>query len=550
MNPGSPDWQTDVLSDDVTGQIKGYATATSVNQGNSIGLRISVNPPQQYTIDVYRMGWYCGDGGRLMQHIGPLSGTTQPNCPMDAQTGMIECQWALSYTLAVPTTWTTGIYLAKLTNANGYSNYIVFTVRDDGRLADLLYQQPVLTYQAYNPYPDGNGGKSLYEFNSSEALTGLGTQRAVKVSFDRPYDGDGSGNFAFELYWERYFVTWIESMGYDVSYTTDIDTHVNGARPLSFKGFLSVGHNEYWSKQMYDAIQAARDAGVNLAFFGADPIYWQVRLESSGGVPNRRIACYKDATLDPTADTLLTTILWRDLGRPEQAVVGVQYTTDGDYYSNQPLIIKNSSSWVWSGTNFVDGTAIPGLVGYEVDKLFAEYPAPASQSYTTLADSPYQDCCNPLDKSQSSIYRALSGAWVFAAGTMSWNWALGRDGYVNAGIQRATKNILDAFGATSSVAVEENGVTRAEGVRADPNPSVAEVTLRFRLAAQASAHLEIYDVGGRRVRSLHAGVMGPGLHTATWDGHDDSGHAVGAGVFFARLVVAGQVSSARILRLH
>src|SRR5205085_5613203 len=172
-------------------------------------------------------------------------------------------------------------------------------LRDDGRKSDILFQQAVATYQAYNNYPDGTG-KSLYDSGSNGPLTTLGTQRAVKVSFDRPYtytDHTGAGEF---LRWELYFVRWLERSGYDVSYSTDLDTHASGSRLLNYKGFLSVGHDEYWSKAMRDAAEAARDAGHNLAFFGGNDVFWQIRLESSaGGVPNRVITCYKNAAIDP-----------------------------------------------------------------------------------------------------------------------------------------------------------------------------------------------------------------------------------------------------------
>ena len=318
QNTGTTAWRINYdigdAADDVNGQIKGYASTTSLNKGDSVNFYISVNPTQTYTIDVYRLGWYNGKGGRLLKHVGPLLGHKQPDCPPDPQTGMIECHWALAYTLAIPTSWTTGLYIAKLTNAANYQSYIIFTVRDDSRVADFLYQQPVTTYQAYNNYPADNlTGKSLYDYNSYGAATALGTQRAVKVSFDRPYGGnggfDGGGQLANDQWWERYFISWAEQQGYDISYTTDIDTHSNGARLLNYKGFLSVGHDEYWSKPMFDAAEAARDAGVNLAFFGGNPVYWQIRLEaSSSGAPNRVITCYKNAELDPITSAALKTI--------------------------------------------------------------------------------------------------------------------------------------------------------------------------------------------------------------------------------------------------
>src|SRR5438552_2358219 len=330
QQPGTSQWFISLIGTDAVGQIKGYASATSVNKGENITFYVSVNPAQSYTIDVYRMGWYQGLGGRLMQHVGPLNGVRQPTCPTNATTGMMECNWTVSYTLATQTSWTSGVYLARLTNAQNYQNYIVFVVRDDSRVAALLYQQPVTTYQAYNDYPyDNTTGKSLYDFNSYGANTVTGGKNAAKVSFDRPYSDDGTGivwgNSVFS--WEISLVRWLEKSGYDVTYSTDVDTHTDGARLLNYRGFLSVGHDEYWSKPMYDAVVAARDAGVNLAFLGGDAIVSQVRLApSSSVVPNRVLVCYRNATLDPNPDPSLKTVRRRDpvLNRPQQTLIGLQ----------------------------------------------------------------------------------------------------------------------------------------------------------------------------------------------------------------------------------
>src|SRR5262245_50179153 len=110
---GSSGWDVDQdhVGSDAVGQIKGYASAVSVNKGQNITLYVSVNPPQTYTIDIYRIGWYGGAGGRLMQHIGPLSGVQQPTCPVHATYGTIECHWAPAYVLATQSNWTSGIYI-------------------------------------------------------------------------------------------------------------------------------------------------------------------------------------------------------------------------------------------------------------------------------------------------------------------------------------------------------------------------------------------------------------------------------------------------------
>src|SRR3954452_15293167 len=243
-----------------------------------------------------------------MQSLGPFDGVTQPACTLDGpgggNTGLLECNWS-GPTFRIPTTWTSGIYLGVLTNADSFQNYVTFVVRDDHRQAAFLYQQPVMNYQGYNPYPyfgggDTRNGKSLYDNASggADTVAGPGRTPAVKVSFDRPYAGGGDGELVDEAgwSWELYFVRWLEQNGYDVSYWTSLDTHESGARLLSYKTFLSVGHDEYWTKQMFDAAETARNAGVNLAFFGGNDVYWQARLEpSSTGVPDRVMVVYKNS---------------------------------------------------------------------------------------------------------------------------------------------------------------------------------------------------------------------------------------------------------------
>jgi hypothetical protein len=452
---GSAGWQIgNLIADDANGQIKGYASATSVNQGQSLSLYVSVNPAQNFSIDIYRMGWYSGAGGRLRSHVGPLSGTKQSACVPAAGTGLIACGWTASQTFSVPSDWTSGIYLALLTNAAGYQNYIIFVVRD-GRPASFLYQQPINTYEAYNNYPndgavahDPNGtGKSLYGFNSYGANTVSGEQRAVKVSFDRPYTGDGAGYF---VTFEINLVRWLEKNGYDVTYSTDIDTHANGAALRNSKAFFSTGHDEYWSKGMYDAAVAARDAGVGLAFFGANAVYWQVRYEASAsGAPNRVMVCYKDRSIDPVQGAT-TTVQWRDpaLNRAEQSLIGEMFIDEVNWGQNAPYVVTNSSHWAYAGTGFHDGDAVPGIVGYEMDRVQTGFPAPPNgASQVLLSHSPFNNWNGQPEYATSSIYQAPSGALVFATGTMSWSWGLDNYWfqYADPRIQRTTANILNAF---------------------------------------------------------------------------------------------------------
>ena len=439
-------------ADDTHEQVKAYASATGVGHGETITFHVSVSPPQRYTIDVYRIGWYGGSGGKLVTSLQPLDGVTQPACPLDSETGLIACDWTPSASVTVPPAWVSGVYLGVVATEARFANFVVFVVRDDEHPHALVYQQSVTTYQAYNDYPsDGVRGKSLYG-SSFGAPTIAGNTRAVQVSFDRPYARDGAGQF---LEWEIDFVRWLERNGYDVGYTTDLDTHQHGERLLAAKAFLAVGHDEYWSKAMRDAVEQARDAGVHLGFFGANDAYWQIRFApSAAGVPDRVMVCFKDATLDPVNDAT-TTVHWRDdpVARPEQALIGIQsggIITGGFDGTYADYVVAHDDHWIWDGTGVANGDVVRGVVGYETDAYDPAAPTPVQRpgSSTLLASSTFVDFSGRQSTANATIYQAPSGAWVFAAGSIGWS--LGLDDFgpraaPDARVQRATRNILDRF---------------------------------------------------------------------------------------------------------
>ncbi|MEQ1527806.1 MAG: N,N-dimethylformamidase beta subunit family domain-containing protein [Methylococcales bacterium] len=498
--------------------VVGYTAKPSVNKGGSIAFKISINPaPQTYTINFYRMGWYGGAGATLVTSVPARSGKKQLDCPMNATTGLSECNWTTSYTLAVPTTWTTGVYLAQVTSQSGWIGEILFVVRDDNRTADFLYQVPVLTYAAYNNYPRNTAtGKSFYDADSSGANTLVGSPRAVKVSLDRPQHHQ-FGSWLGTDWTEIHLVAWLEKMGYNVNYTTDVDVHNSAAGYLEkYKGIIIGGHSEYWTKAMYDKTEFARSAGTNLAFFGANPLHWQVRLEkSTAGVADRVVTCYKDdlinPQLDPITDPLQKTLKWRDLNRAEQTLVGVQHDINGwnnNTVGQPPLIVQNSSNWVYAGTTLTDGSAVPYLIGYEIDNLNPAYPKPpllTPTSQTIIGESPYANHSGAAYTSQASIYQAPSGAWVFGSGTMSWSWALARETniyvtpnevYLNADLQQATKNILDTYKNSAVEAMETSALTVYQDI------NHAGVSQSFGFGKFYAAQTELSVVGDNAISSF------------------------------------------------
>lgn len=410
-----------------------------------------------FTLAIYRLGWYGGLGGREEMAPVELAGFDQPIPVPDSPFNMVECNWASSFTLTTlnpsdPTDWISGIYVAKLTASAGPDSYIIFVVRDDNGSSNLVYQQSVNTYQAYNAW----GGTSLYSHSP----------RAVKVSFNRPYeDGWGTGHF---LSYEFDMVGFLEKEGYDVSYTADVDTHERGNLLTTHKEFLSIGHNEYWSKEMRDNVTAARDAGVGLGFFSANSMYWQIRYEPSPitGVADRTIVGYKETAnqadpdaSDPATYSLITT-RFRDNhgnlpGQPEDAVIGIMY--NGAQPASGDIVVENTeTSWLFANTGLNDGDHLPGILGYEVDALSNDPTTPAN--IIDVAHSPY-DFGGQTFTADSTVYQATSGAMVFASGSIQWDWALSdispwgpTQSLVNAGVQQITRNVLNEFinGLTST----------------------------------------------------------------------------------------------------
>jgi len=160
-------------------------------------------------------------------------------------------------------------------NDTGGASQIVFVVRNDSSHSAILFQTSDETWQAYNGY----GGHSVYGPTDVFDLT----SRAYKVSYNRPSDTRTfSSEAATWVFGEEYpMVRWLESNGYDVTYFTGVDAARDGALIQNHKIYLSVGHDEYWSGPQRTSVEAARDAGVNLAFFSGNEVFWKTRWENS-----------------------------------------------------------------------------------------------------------------------------------------------------------------------------------------------------------------------------------------------------------------------------
>ena len=157
---GTPEsvWEVDGSGDPT---IQGFATSMSVNKGDAVAFKIK-SSTSNYKIDILRLGYYGGDGARMVApNLTPTNTAAQPACQTFAATGLIDCgNWSVSRTWTVPSTAVSGVYIALLTrNDTGGQSQIPFVVRDDASHSAMVVQTSDETWQAYNTY----GGNSLYQ---------------------------------------------------------------------------------------------------------------------------------------------------------------------------------------------------------------------------------------------------------------------------------------------------------------------------------------------------------------------------------------------------
>jgi hypothetical protein len=452
--PGNPssEWDISGAGDDT---IQGFATDIGVNQGQIISFKINTSATA-YTIDIYRMGYYDGNGARKIISITPSAQLpqSQPACLTDSATGLLDCgNWAISASWAVPSNATSGIYFAHIVRTDtGDDNHIVFIVRNDSSHSDMLFQTADETWQAYNAY----GGHSLYGQSDTFDLP----DRAHKVSYNRPFITRGFAQEAATWVFgaEYPMVRWLEANGYNVTYFTGIDAARNGSLILNHKTYITAGHDEYWSGPHRTNVEAARDAGVNMAFFSGNEVFWKTRLENSidgTNAANRTLVCYKEtlafAKIDPS-DPPTWTGTWRDPsfsppadgGRPENSLTGTLFAVNGtgtDNPGTQSIKVPAADGKMRFWRNTAAASLAPNAtytlpaqtLGYEwdVDSDNGSRPAGAfrlsTATYTLTADY-LLDWGATYGAGTAThhlmMYRAPSGALVFGAGTVQWSWGL------------------------------------------------------------------------------------------------------------------------------
>ncbi len=453
--PGTPrsTWDIDSNIGDIT--IQGFSTDMSVNVGGTVHFKVNSNT-SNYKLDIYRMGYYGGMGARKVTTVNPIAFPQQPPCIYQAPTGLTDCgNWTETASWDIPANATSGIYFAKaIRNDTGGASHIFFIVRNDASHSDILFKTSDATWQAYNGYSQDFYGN-----------------RAFKISYNRPFHTQAFEADSWVFQAEYPMVRWLEANGYDVTYFTDVDTDRSGSLILNHKLFLSNGHDEYWSGNQRAKVEAARAAGVHLAFFSGNAVYWKTRWESSidgAGVPYRTLVCYKEtwtnAVIDPN-DPPTWTGTWRDPrfsppadgGRPENALTGTLTKVAGPHIGTMTVPQSDGRMRFWRNTDIAvlnpgqTATLAPGSLSSELDADEDNGFRPAGlfhlSTTTVSSDQILLDYGTTTGSGtfahHLTLYRHPSGSLVFSAG--AYNWARGLDAN-DIRMQQATVNLFADMG--------------------------------------------------------------------------------------------------------
>ncbi|HVT70523.1 MAG TPA: N,N-dimethylformamidase beta subunit family domain-containing protein, partial [Trebonia sp.] len=437
--PGTSEWVIRHLG--AEHEIEGYAGRAGVSQGETFPLFVSTTA-RSFTVTAYRLGWYQGHGARQLWRSATVRGGVQKPPAVSDGTNTVATDW--DPVLHVPTDdWPPGAYLLRLDADSGAQRYVPVTVRSPSCAGKVVLKSCVQTWQAYNTW----GGFDLYKGPS-----GAYSDRSLVVSLDRPYDGNGAPMF---LTYERNIVKLAEYLttqpgGLDLAYVTSMDIDADAHLLDGASALVSMGHDEYWTPQERANVTAARDKGVNLAFFGANAMFRRTRLQPTALGAARAVVCYKTAyTEDPEykKDPAEVTSDWRDPPNsdPESTLIGTLYE---GYPVDAPFVVSSPSSWVYAGTGVSQGDSFPHLVGVEYDRVNPAYPV--QRPIEVLSHSPLT-CNGVASYGDSAYYTHSGGAGVYNSGTMRWVEAIygdqphGIGGATPAFVRQVTTNVLRAF---------------------------------------------------------------------------------------------------------
>jgi hypothetical protein len=373
-----------------------------------------------------------------VQPIAAFSTSDDPNAPIASDPAVGPARTVAWHpgagTLGVRIGWwASGVYFVRIRSADGQVVAPVVVRPAHLGQASAAVIVPTYTWQAYNL----RGGGTWYACGCVHT-----------VDLTRPYlDGGVPSNFG---QYDRDFFQWLarNNVRVDVLADGDLDRIAGGAQLRHlYRMVVFESHSEYVTRHMFDITLQYRDLGGHLAFLSANDFF-------------------REVVISGTSMTLIGR--WRDLGRPEAALIGAQYIDwSRNLYPNQPYRVVGADRvrWLFDGTGLKDGSLIPGSYGIEIDGTTSASP-PGTTIVATISS------IFPGETAEMTYYTTAAGAEVFDAGTINFGGAAN-----NPYIARMLLNLWTHMAGTSAPCRRSR---RVGGRRGRSRP------LRRRSAASAS----------------------------------------------------------------
>jgi hypothetical protein len=429
--------------------VQGWLDSSSATCGKKVALHLRGNN-EPVIISLFRIGYYGDTGARLVKKIitARVREETRINVS-PAPEKIVYSEWPTYFEFIPDESTPPGQYVFRLDDKYEKSTLIPLTIVDTQSTAPITFVSSVFTWQMYNHW----GGYSAYKGPNLKRAT-----RGVVTSFNRPYDGDGSGQLR---YMEAPVISKIEQLGIDTNYITDFELDGNPSAIARTKSVVFGGHAEYWTSNMRKNIEYAIAHSVNLINLGGNAAYNRPALQNK----NRELVMWRDSGLvDPNGkDPLLATRAWRDapISQPESIVLGSQYVglgLKGDYRITRP------NAWPMSVLPNLE--TLKNVVGREVDSpLYSKGPAVQVLARTTVTFR--KRVIEPM----ATYYNTESLAGVINVGTNGWVCGMENICPWHPGIPLETQSALQAL--TGEILIEA-----AKGPLGKTHPAKVDVPAR------------------------------------------------------------------------
>jgi hypothetical protein len=362
------------VADSVKPKLTAYFPKESYAVGSTAGLEITDRASDVW-VQMFR-------AGMSSKRIAPSDVMTGKPVSAVRRLGSVSGHRTVAIRLGAD--WPSGVYYAQLTAPGGRVGYAIFVLRPK-RLGEhaVAVVIPTQTWQAYN-FRDGNGDgvpDTWYAAGGTAPLSRPFLNRGVPPHYK---------------YYDHRFLAWVNLTRGGADYLSDADLNgTSGARlRKAYQLLVFEGHHEYVTQHEYDAVTNFRDRGGNLIFLSANNFYWKVTIHNN---------------------VMTRVAKWRDLGRPEAALVGVEFFHNDMGEHRGPWIVRPAAKqlpWLINGTGLQVGMKFSSG-GIEADDVTSDSP----KNVRVIAAIPnlYGDGRN----ADMTYYDTPAGAKVFAAGAFS-----------------------------------------------------------------------------------------------------------------------------------